>query len=103
MVQRVSKVPFTLDSVGKCQCLECPVQSKSQCVIEAKAQLNEALKKTPLNHEEVPGVYCAAGSATCTDLDPEQRCICAGCIVFSQYNLAKGTPAGYFCKHGPAQ
>ncbi len=103
MVQEIGKVPFTLDSVFKCQCLECPVQSMSPCVIEAKEKLNEALKEAPLKREEVPGVYCAAGAATCGDLNPDQHCICAGCIVFSQYELDKGTPAGYFCQRGPAK
>lgn len=104
MAQRVSaKVPFILSNVSKCLCPGCPVQGKSQCVASLKKGLNEALKRSPLKHEEVPGMYCGAGKATCSDLDPKQSCLCGGCAVFSQYNLAKGQPAGYFCRDGAAR
>lgn len=103
MVQQAStKVPFTLDVVSKCLCPGCPVQSKSQCVAGLASGLNEALKKSPLKHGEVPGAYCGAGKATCTDLDPKQSCMCGGCAVFARYGLAKGKPAGHFCRDGVA-
>ena len=104
MAQRVSsKVPFVLDNVSKCLCPGCPVQAQSQCVTGLKSGLSEALKKNPLKHEEVPGVYCGAGKATCTDLDTKKICMCGGCAVFAQYDLAKGKPAGYFCRAGAAK
>jgi hypothetical protein len=103
VAQQVSnKVPFVIDNVSKCLCPGCPVQGKSQCVAALKLGLNEALKKKPLKHEEVPGLYCGAGKATCTDLDPGQSCMCSGCAVFSRYNLAKGKPVGYYCRDGAA-
>jgi hypothetical protein len=104
MAQQVSaKVPFTLSNVSKCLCPGCPVQAKSQCVAGLKKGLSEALKKDPLKHEEVPGVYCGAGKATCTDLDPNKDCLCSGCVVYGQYKLGKGEPAGYFCRHGASR
>ena len=103
MQQVGSKVPFVLDNVSKCLCPGCPVQGQSQCVAGLKSGLAEALKKNPLKHEEVPGVYCGAGKATCADLDPKKSCMCGQCSVFSRYNLAKGKPAGYFCRAGAAR
>lgn len=101
--QVISKVPFVLDNVSKCLCLGCPVQGKSQCVAGLSSGLNEALKKNPLKHEEIPSVYCGAGKATCTDLDPKQNCMCAGCDVFARYNLVKGKPTRYFCRAGASR
>ena len=104
MVQQVAgKVPFVLDTVGKCLCPGCPVQAASQCVAELKKGLSAALKNDPLKHAEIPGAYCAAGKATCTDLDPSKSCMCGGCTVFSRYNLGSGKPAGYFCRDGSAK
>ena len=104
MAQQVkNKIPFILDNVGKCLCPGCPVQGKSQCVSGLKSGLNQAVKKNPLKHEEIPGQSCGAGKATCMDLDPSQSCMCGGCAVFTQYNLAKGQPAWYFCRDGAAR
>ena len=104
MTQQVSsKVPFVLDNVSKCLCPGCPVQGKSPCVAGLKTGLNEALKKDPLKHEEIPGQYCGAGKATCTDLDPGQTCMCTGCEVFKQYELMKGQPIGYYCRDGASR
>jgi len=104
MAQQVgSKVPFVLDNVSKCMCPGCPVQTQSKCVAGLKSRLTEALKKNPLRREEIPGVYCGSGKATCADLDPKKNCVCGGCAVFSRYGLAKGKPAGYFCRDGTAR
>ncbi len=54
-----NKVPFTPTNVGKCQCPKCPVQSKSQCVSGKLATIKEALSKSPLKREDIPGQYCA--------------------------------------------
>ncbi len=92
----VSKVPLVLANVSKCLCPGCPVQGESKCVAGLKKGLNSALKANPLKHEQVPGVYCGAGRATCSDLDPSKACMCGGCEVFSQYNLSSGKPVGYY-------
>ena len=62
-----NRVPLVLDTVGKCLCPACPVQENSRCVSELKTGMDEALKSNPLKTEEVPGVYCGTGKATCTD------------------------------------
>jgi hypothetical protein len=102
MVQ-VVKVPFTLDTVGKCKCPGCPVQAKSECVAGLKKGLNAALAKKPLVAADIPGAYCSAGTAKCTDLNPSAGCICGTCGIFSQYQLAKSTPVGAYCQNGMAR
>jgi hypothetical protein len=104
MAQQVkTKVPLILDTVSKCLCPGCPVQEESTCVASLKSGLQETLKKKPLRHEDMPAVYCGAGKATCSDLDPSKECICGGCAVFSKYKLANGEPDGYFCQEGASQ
>lgn len=98
-----SKVSFTASNVGKCMCPKCPVQAKSQCVSDKLTSIKDALAKTPLIREDIPGVYCSTGAATCKDLDPKQSCICGGCAIFSQFSLAEGLPVGYFCRDGFAK
>jgi hypothetical protein len=95
-----SKVDFTAGNVTKCQCPKCPVQAKSQCVSGKLGSISQALSKTPLAREDIPGVYCSTGKATCQDLDPSQSCICGNCAVFKENNLAAGTPVGYYCRDG---
>ena len=104
MVQATStKVSLVVSNVGQCKCPKCPVQAKSSCVSGKLASLKDALAKNPLLGADIPGVYCATGTATCPDLDPKQACICGSCAIFSQYNLSTGVPAGYFCRDGFAQ
>jgi hypothetical protein len=95
-----TKVPFSAANVGRYQCPKCPVQAKSQCVSGKLTSISQALSKSPLVREEIPGIYCATGTATCKDLDPTQSCICGTCGVFGEYSLAKGTPVGYYCRDG---
>ena len=95
-----AKVAFIAGNVGKCLCPKCPVQAKSQCVSERLGTINQALAKNPLVREDIPGVYCSTGKATCQDLDPKQACIGGGCSVFKEHNLAAGKPVGYYCRDG---
>jgi hypothetical protein len=96
------KVPFTAGNVGKCACPKCPVQAKSACVGGQLSGIREALARAPLNRAEIPGLYCATGTATCFDLDPKQSCLCGGCPIFSEYSLAGLKPVGYYCRDGSA-
>ena len=96
-------VPFILETVGKCKCSVCPVQSESKCVEDLKKNLSAALARDPLQKEEVPGAYCATGQATCTDLDPENSCICGTCSIYIEYTLSTGKPGGKFCAKGMAE
>ena len=98
-----NKVPFTPANIGECLCPKCPVQSKSQCVSGKIATIAGALSKNPLNAEEIPGLYCVTGNATCQDLDAEQPCICDGCAVYRDYNLENGMPDGNYCADGYAK
>ncbi|MHB8110241.1 MAG: DUF2769 domain-containing protein [Syntrophorhabdaceae bacterium] len=98
-----SKVDFSTGNVSRCQCPKCPVQAKSQCVREKLGTIDQALSKSPLLREDIPGVYCSTDKATCQDLDPTQSCICGDCPVFNEYGLAAGEPIGYFCKNGHAK
>jgi len=104
MVEQVAvKVPFTLDTVSKCLCPGCPVQTQSKCVAGLKSSLTGALKKSPLRHDEIPADYCVVGKATCADIDTSKDCLCGDCAVYSKYNLAKGQPGGYYCSAGAAR
>ncbi|MDX9823054.1 MAG: hypothetical protein RBT20_14045 [Syntrophales bacterium] len=98
-----TKVLFNANNVGQCMWPKCPVQSKSQCAGGKLAAIKASAAKTPLVREDIPGVYCSTGTATCKDLDPKQAYICGSCAVFSEYDLGKGTPLGYFCRDGFAK
>ena len=103
MDQTSTKVTFNSGNVGKCLCPKCPVQAKSQCVSGKLGTITQALSKSPLLREDIPGVYCSTGTATCKDLDPTQSCICGNCSIFKEANLTKGTPVGYYCRDGYAK
>ncbi len=98
-----SKVAFNAENTGTCLCPKCPVQTKSRCVSDKMATINDALAKQPLNPEAIPGVHCATGVAACKDLDPSQTCSCFDCAVFSKHDLASATPVGYYCQDGFAK
>ena len=97
------KVPFDTSTAGQCLCPGCPVQMDSECVARQRVKLEETLRRNQSNREEIPGAYCGSGKATCSDLDPSQICLCAGCPVFEQYDLAAAQPEGYYCRDGAAQ
>lgn len=104
MVQEVrSRVDFTSHNVSRCLCPECPVQGKSQCVASQKKEITKALKKNPLKREEIPAVYCSTGTATCSELDFTESCICGSCSVFDEYNLVQGQPVLYYCRDGSSK
>jgi hypothetical protein len=95
-----SKVSFTGENVGSCMCPKCPVQGASACVKGKVSGIKDALKRNPLRREDIPGLYCSTGNATCGDLDPSKSCMCGNCPIFSKYKLASGTPVGYYCRDG---
>jgi len=96
------KVPFDTRTVSQCLCPGCPVQIDSQCVATQRAGLQEVLSSGSLKHEEVPGAYCGADKAACSDLNPSQSCLCTGCPVFGEYHLEAAQPEGYYCQAGAA-
>lgn len=96
------KVPLTEDNVNKCICGQCPVQAKSECIKSKAANVTVAMNKSPLQGEDIPGMYCSTGKASCQDIDTNQMCICSGCPLWGEYNLPGGTPMGYYCRDGSA-
>ena len=103
MEKTMMTVFFTGAEVGLCMCPQCPVQASSVCVKGKVPDIQNALKKRPLQRAEIPGVYCSTGTATCQDLDTSKNCICGTCAVFSKYDLDSGTPVGYYCRDGSAK
>ncbi len=101
------KVPYIAENIERCMCSECPVQTGSQCVSQKLESSKEEMKhlgagKVP-KPENVPGIYCSTGTATCRDIDTSQPCICGTCAVYKGYELAEGKPTDHFCKNGRAQ
>jgi hypothetical protein len=98
-------IEFSQENVQKCLCPTCPVQGDSDCAkeklmkLQEMAQSEEEMMPTP---EDVPGVYCSTGKATCTDLDPSKDCQCPNCPLWEEHDLENGKPAGYFCRDGKA-
>ena len=100
----IAKIPFVKANFIRCICGKCPVQGKSECVIDKMAMVPEILQShASPRPEDLPFAYCAAGTATCTDLDIQQPCICTDCQVYKDYKLNEGHPDLYFCKEGIAQ
>ncbi|RJR34467.1 MAG: DUF2769 domain-containing protein [Desulfobacteraceae bacterium] len=99
----IRKVPFDTNTVGRCLCPGCPVQADSSCVTYLKQNLEEAIAKTPLEREEIPGVYCSTGKATCRDIDPRRPCPCGSCPIFAEYHLSGSKPVGYYCRDGASR
>src|SRR5512138_824226 len=97
------QVPFNNLNLEKCKCPKCPVQAKSKCVSDKLAGITEAVSNKPLIREDIPGVYCSTGMATCTDLDLSQACLCPTCAVFEGYDLRAGTPVNHYCRDGRAR
>lgn len=101
------KVSFTAETITKCICPQCPVQSKSRCVDDKLKKLREIIKtaKKGILPEpgDVPGAYCSVGIAPCKDVDTAQMCICSGCQIFEKYKLAGGKPLLYYCRDGMAK
>lgn len=104
-----TKVPFTMENGKKCICTKCPVQEKSECVKMKKEMMMKMMENMKEGEEmmmpkpeDVPGLYCSAGKASCTDIDTTQMCICMQCPVWSEFKLADGKPMGYFCRDGMA-
>ena len=93
-------VPFVYVNVNKCLCPRCPVQTSSKCVMTKVAEIKDTIIKYPLSREDIPGVYCATGSATCTDIYTARECMCGKCVVFPEYKLFDFSPMGHYCKNG---
>jgi hypothetical protein len=96
-------VHFVSTNVSKCLCFRCPVQTSSTCVSSKLMEIKETTNKQPLLHEDIPGVYCAAGAAMCLDIKPEYECMCGKCVIFPEYKLFNYQPMGHYCRDGSAK
>jgi hypothetical protein len=94
------KIEFTRENITKCLCPQCPVQAESECAQTKMKMLQESMRGMSPEPSDVPGVYCATGTATCSDLNPNKMCNCPNCNVFKENNLEQGEPNGYFCQKG---
>ncbi|XES77931.1 MAG: hypothetical protein ACBZ72_03415 [Candidatus Bathyarchaeia archaeon] len=107
------KVELSKDVLMKCQCAKCPVQAESACsrpkiqkAMELMSKISAtgsmsgsgmpagsiAMQASPPevsmpNPEELPGPYCAIGTAACKDLDNRKACICVTCQVYKDLIL----------------
>jgi hypothetical protein len=95
------KVTFNKENIGRCLCQGCQVQAESKCVAGKKGHLAAALARPALKREEIPGVYCSVGPATCQDLSFAKPCSCFECPVYADHKLADGLPNCYYCLNGP--
>jgi hypothetical protein len=98
-----SKIEFSGENISKCVCSQCPVQAESECAQTKMKMLQESMTGMSPEPSDVPGVYCATGIATCSDIDPNKMCNCPNCEVFKENNLEHGEPGGYFCQKGMAK
>ncbi|MBW1671314.1 MAG: DUF2769 domain-containing protein [Deltaproteobacteria bacterium] len=101
------RVPFTVENINKCICIDCPVQNTSQCVKEKMKKAKELMENMEggliSKPEDIPGLYCAPGVAKCKDINTTQMCICGDCPLWEKYNLESGKPFGYYCRDGKAK
>lgn len=99
-------VPYVKENINRCRCSQCPVQTNSRCAQSEVQSTKQTLKNAPAGEvpdpENVPGVYCSEGTATCQDLDFDRQCICSSCEVWKEYDLKNANPNNHFCQHGRA-
>ena len=102
-----SKVDFSKANGMNCICTDCPVGKESQCVKDKKALLMDRVKlvgekmEMP-TREELAGLYCSSGKATCADLKVEESCICPKCQVWQENDLENASLSFHFCRYGQA-
>ncbi|MEW6010265.1 MAG: DUF2769 domain-containing protein [Euryarchaeota archaeon] len=100
----MSKVEFNRENLEKCICKTCPVQAESSCAKEKNMKVKEMMEENMMpDPEMVPGLYCARGKASCSDLDTSKMCQCNECALWKEYDLPEGSPMGYYCRDGEAE
>lgn len=99
-------VPYESENINRCRCPQCPVQANNQCVQDKNKSSKQAMENLPEGEvpdpEDVPGVYCSTGKATCQNLHVDRQCICGSCEVWKEYNLTNANPNNHFCQQGRA-
>lgn len=96
----MEQVQYSTDNVSKCWCGQCPVQHESTCakqeLEQAKPQIEQGKMPPP---DQMPGLYCGTGTASCDDLKPKERCLCPECLVWGENKLI----ANHYCVQGSAE
>ena len=93
------EVPYTKKTITQCLCYGCAVQEKSACAKEKDNAASDAFKKGELPAvADLPGLYCATGVATCTDLDFTGKCPCSDCAVYLENSIGQWK----YCERGSA-
>jgi hypothetical protein len=95
------EIEFNTENIGKCLCIACKVQKKSQCVNDKLILLQEeSLSSSLIEPKEFPALHCASGIEYCPDLDRNEECLCKNCPIYAENDLETGTPKLYFCMDG---
>lgn len=93
-------VEYTTDNAQKCWCGQCPVQKQSSCAKQeyqaAEPKLQQGEMPPP---DQMPGLYCGTGTASCDDLQPVERCLCPECLVWGEHKLL----SNHYCVQGSAE
>ena len=97
------KIEFTRENITRCLCPQCPVQAESECAQTKMKMLQESMRGMSPEPSDVPGMYCATGTAACNDLNSHKLCNCPNCEVFKENNLAQAEPGAYYCQRGSAK
>ena len=95
------RVRFTMDNIGACQCMVCPVQVPSVCTPDDDMKLLRQMGSGTMTPDlrSLPRLYCASGTATCGDLDFGQQCLCPKtCAVYRENGLGEQK----YCQRGSA-
>jgi hypothetical protein len=77
------------------------VQADSACAADKGAKIAAAMEtgmEAMPAPDDIAGLYCSTGTASCDDLDVSKNCICGGCEVFS----ANGLKGWKYCERGDA-
>ena len=85
----MSKVPKTLESLKKCDCMKCP-SFTDECKEKAMPEIKE-LKEGKMDRAHAEAMFCAYEKSAC--ISKEIGCICPTCALFSEYNLENN----YYC------
>lgn len=98
------EIEFTVKNIKKCICLECPVQSESEC-IEGKRRIMLEIAYSSesgmyFEPDRVPGLYCATGKSPCKDMKTSANCICEKCPIWNENELYQYDPGQFFCIKG---
>jgi hypothetical protein len=95
-------VQYSLESLKKCICPGCPVQTASECIRQsARSSVPAILAGEMPPPASAAALYCAAivGRSDCGDFKIDEQCQCPSCEVWVEGCLG----ARYFCAKGSSE